>query len=227
MQSIKTFMPFIFISIILISLIIIPRFFHKNQTLTDQEQHLAKQLTFDPDVLLIVKQATNKPIQQLTSFNFDTDEQHPINGITSAVSASQSRTIQAKLHQQLNPKGYLVFISETNFGINSQDDQIAIINSNDQFQIPQIMQTNGINYDVTPEQVVSKLKDWHSRYSLQIIGAGMDWVEARIGNPPDNFQSFAQEVYQFCPDVVEQGSETVDALAQEMQQTNTLYCWWD
>ena len=57
------------------------------------------------------------------------------------------------------------------------------------------------------------------------MGAGLDWMEARFVNPPKDFTLFAKEVYDFCPDVVDQGTETVDALAKEMQRTNTLYLW--
>ena len=39
--------------------------------------------------------------------------------------------------------------------------------------------------------------------------------------------AFAREVYAFCPDVVDQGTETVEALAAEMKQENTVYLWWD
>jgi hypothetical protein len=38
---------------------------------------------------------------------------------------------------------------------------------------------------------------------------------------------FAKEVYQFCPDVVDQGTETVEALASERKRTNRVYLWWD
>jgi hypothetical protein len=39
--------------------------------------------------------------------------------------------------------------------------------------------------------------------------------------------AFAREVYAFCPDVVDQGTGAVEALAAEMSRTNTLYLWWD
>jgi hypothetical protein len=39
--------------------------------------------------------------------------------------------------------------------------------------------------------------------------------------------AFAREVYQFCRDVVEQGTETVEKLAAEMKRSNRMYLWWD
>jgi len=40
-------------------------------------------------------------------------------------------------------------------------------------------------------------------------------------------RAFAEEVYQFCPDVVDQGAGSIDALAEEMKRTNALFLWWD
>jgi hypothetical protein len=38
------------------------------------------------------------------------------------------------------------------------------------------------------------------------------------------FQKISRRsIYYFCPDVVEQGAETVEALAEEMQRTGTIY----
>jgi len=39
--------------------------------------------------------------------------------------------------------------------------------------------------------------------------------------------ALARRFYAFCPDVVNQGTETVDALARELRESKQLYCWWD
>lgn len=62
---------------------------------------------------------------------------------------------------------------------------------------------------------------------MEIVGAGGDWIEAEFVNQPKHMQVFAEEVYEFCPDVVDQGTDTVEALAEEMQETNLLFLWWD
>ena len=37
----------------------------------------------------------------------------------------------------------------------------------------------------------------------------------------------AQRFNAFCPDIVEQGTGTVAALARELKRSGELYCWWD
>lgn len=122
-------------------------------------------------------------------------------------------------------KGYLIFVSQDNF--NRAPDKITVIKSNDQFDILRFMATNGINYDINTDSLITRLKTWNNKYPFDIIGADGDWVEARFTSPPSSFAVFAKEVYAFCPDVVDQGTNTVQALGDEMESFNMLYLWWD
>jgi hypothetical protein len=66
-----------------------------------------------------------------------------------------------------------------------------------------------------------------------ILGAGFDWVELRFGTLPLNLEEFAEEVYDFCPDTLDQGivlplpdpHETLDETA--FQHLETLEEWMD
>ncbi len=75
--------------------------------------------------------------------------------------------------------------------------------------------------------VIARLKKWDAEFGLVLSGVGFDWMEAQFQRQPANMLEFAKEVYAFCPDVVDQGTETVEALAKEMKRTNTLFLWWD
>jgi hypothetical protein len=39
--------------------------------------------------------------------------------------------------------------------------------------------------------------------------------------------TLAEEIYSMCPDVVDQGTGTVEELAREMKESKLLYFWWD
>ncbi|SIO50570.1 DUF4253 domain-containing protein [Chitinophaga niabensis] len=129
------------------------------------------------------------------------------------------------LKDKLREHGYFIFVCEANFG--HSPDKIGVIKSNDQFDILRFMATDGINYDIENADVIEKLQQWHSKYPFEIVGAAQDWVEAKfVGALPD-FNAFAQDVYDFCPDIVDQGTETVEALGDEMKNSAALYLWWD
>ena len=75
--------------------------------------------------------------------------------------------------------------------------------------------------------MIERLKKWDAEYGLVLRGVGFDWVEAEFKKQPADMRAFAEEVFKFCPDVVTQGTETVERLADEMQRENTLYLWWE
>ena len=99
--------------------------------------------------------------------------------------------------------------------------------ADDPYVILRAVGTNGWNYDVGPDKVVARLKEWDQRYGLVFRGIGPDWAEAEFKTQPRDMLAFAREVYAFCPDVVDQGTETVEALADEMKRDNVVYLWWD
>ena len=133
-----------------------------------------------------------------------------------------------ELQSQINQLGYLAFISERNFKQGSKSN-IGIIKGNDQFELLKILQTNGDNSDINNDDVISKLKQWNTSYPFIIIGADFDWIEAKFTVLPSNqeIKSFAQEMYEFCPDVVEQGAGSNQELIEEIKETKKLFLWWD
>ena len=148
----------------------------------------------------------------------------PVAGLTVALPEAQARRAVSALREALGP-GYVVFQSAQNFG--SAPDRVAVLRSTDPFDPLRTMATNGTNYDIHTDSIITRLADWDRRYGLTIVGAGLDWVEAELVRPPPDWVAFAREVYEFCPDIVDQGTETVEALAEEMKESRTVYLWWD
>jgi hypothetical protein len=144
--------------------------------------------------------------------------------ISVAVPEDDAYDVVRALRGELGP-GYIVFRSEQNF--NRGPDRIAALHGSDQYDALRFMQTNGVNYDIDTDSVVALLKRWDRSHGLRLIGAGMDWVEMEILNPPAEMSALAAEVYAVCPDVVDQGAETVERLAEEMRRRRIIYLWWD
>lgn len=89
------------------------------------------------------------------------------------------------------------------------------------------MGTDGINHDITNDSLITLVKNFDKKYSLELIAASGDWCEFIIHNEPESWMQMANEVYKVCPDVVDQGTDTVQALADELKKTKRLYFWWD
>ncbi len=101
--------------------------------------------------------------------------------------------------------------------------------------------TNGSNYDLGTGDILKRIAEWSGRCELAVVGAGFDWVELRFNTLPINVEEFAEEVYDFCPDTLDQGivlpvpenRETLDESAfpalEEMnvQAMDTIEDWMD
>ena len=98
--------------------------------------------------------------------------------------------------------------------------------------------TNGDNYDLDTGAILRRVKTWKERCELQVLGAGFDWVELRFTTLPLNVDGFAEEVYDFCPDTLDQGiilphpegSETLDEAefpTLNVQSMETIEDWMD
>jgi hypothetical protein len=181
------------------------------------------QLGFSEEVITILRTHTNSPLQPLVQQDLDTDASAKTVGISFQTNESEAEEMVAKLNAEFKGMGYHAFICNHDY------EEIGILKGIDQFDILKIQQTNGDNYDIGNDEVIAKLKAWHQRYPFTIIGADFDWVEANFKVIPENkeLKAFAEEIYKFCPDIVDQGSGSIDCLIEDMKETKKLYLWWD
>jgi hypothetical protein len=192
--------------------------------LSPHAKEVARQIGFDKYILIIVKEETQEHIQRLTGYD-ENDYQVVANGISVDVPADRSGLILTKLRSRLKPLHYMAFVVAMNDGL--KQETIGVIKGADPYDILRIMQTNGEEYDILNEDVVERLKDWEKTFAFDIIGADNDWVEIEFKTLPKNLSAFAEEVYDFCPDAVDQGPGSVNGLVKEMQTTRRLFLWWD
>lgn len=186
----------------------------KEVPISEQDRILADSLHIDRSAIAAIRTLTTAPLHALGEDA----------GVEFEYNPKQEK--YERTRKKLQAAGYLLFKSEENYG--NLPDQFALIKSQDQFDIIKIKCTSAPNYDISNDSLLTRLHDWHTRYSLEILGAGGDWFEARIGRiPPADLEAFAREVHAFCPDIAEEGVGNVEDLVQELKETKTLYLWWD
>jgi len=176
-------------------------------------------LGFTRDVLAKIEAAADAPLEPLT------DWEGVMTGVQARAAEGEIKNMRESLGEELLPLGFLAFQSEMGFGMGP--DKLGVVRGRDHYDILRAVQTDGANYDILNEDIIAKLKEWEKQCEFEIVGAGGDWLEGRFVKMPRNMDAFAAEVYEFCPDVVEQGAGDVHALAVEMALENSLYLWWD
>lgn len=149
---------------------------------------------------------------------------HNWRGVAFQVHPDSTPVRMIALFERIAPEGYAVYRSRMGFG--GEPDELCVLMTQQLDEaILRYEQTDGANYDITTDSIISTIASWDLQ--LTVIGASSDWMEAIIGKDVRDWHALAEKVYAFCPDVVDQGTGTVEALAEHMEQTRSLYLWWD
>lgn len=154
----------------------------------------------------------------------------PMEAIAGAYQATASYTSTEEnllaWHQAALKHGAFLFRVDCHFGISEQPDMLAVLPTTDKYEVIQAVGTDGVNFDIDNAQVISWLRSMDEQNPFTLTGAGLDFLEGYFVTPPENAPALAKRMYDFCPDIVDQGTGTVDALADELKQ-GKLYFWWD
>jgi hypothetical protein len=207
----------------------------QNYKLTDSERKICDSLQIDSTIVQDIRKFNTKKIEpfhySLSKMIKDGQETelNPIhlNGLVISEQNSKSYNLVFNLKDDFKKKGYTIFLLENNFDINKKLDYIGVLKTVDKYTVLKQIATDGINYNITNDSLIKIIKQFDRKYSLELVGASGDWCEFVIHTVPTDWDVFAKEVYKICPDVVDQGTGKVEALADEMKKTMRLYFWWD
>ena len=207
----------------------------KDYVLTKDEKNLCDTLQIDTTILKDIREFNTNKIEPFhysiskiinTVSEIDADP-IPLKGVVFPEANDKSYELIFSLKDKFTAKGYSIFLLENNFNINNKLDNICVLNTTDKYIILKQIGTDGINLDITNDSLISIIKSFDKKYSLELIGASGDWCEFLIHTDPKSWTQFAKEIYKVCPDVVDQGTGTIEALADAMKNTQRLYFWWD
>lgn len=198
--------------------------FAQKRVLTEKELQLCLSISYDTSIAKIIKAATNAETIALPSI----DEYGDVidtagDGLCSRISEKEGFDFVFKHKEDFRQKGYLLFVFEDD----NQAKYLATIKGNNELDIVKWRKTNGINYDITNRNVISKLKSWKAKYDFAVLGVGLDWLQFTFIGTRPQFDKFAKEVYKFCPDIVDQGTGDIPTLISELKRMDGVFLWWD
>jgi len=107
---------------------------------------------------------------------------------------------------------------------------LALVPTRIGWQVPAFLRFGAWNDCPPPEVHVALMKRWYELYGAEVVGITHDTVEMRVSRPPgdrDTALQLAQEQYTYCSDIVDQGVQTMDALASLLLNGSVWYFWWD
>ena len=191
--------------------------------LTETEQSYCKDAQLENEDALFLKKLTRRPIEKL-AFEKEYSDIEKSDAICSLTTEESARKIVLDNLDKLRQEGKYIFISE----IAHNGYKVGLTGAtSDPYKLMEFAETNGANYDIETSHIIDKYKKWDSEFGITPIAIGFDFCECQIKNKNIDYKKLADEVYEFCPDVVDQGTETVEALEEEMRRTGSIYLWWD
>lgn len=147
-----------------------------------------------------------------------------INGIQFSVSQDKREKFITKL-QSLLGDSFVVYFSEQNFG--HKLDEITVLGTSNRYDALRFEGCNGVNYGIYTEDIIAYLQELEKINPFVLTGAGFDFLQGNFISQPSNIKDLAQSMYEFCPDIVDQGTEDIEGLIEELKNSNSFYFWWD
>jgi hypothetical protein len=133
------------------------------------------------------------------------------------------------VRQQLAP-GVIAFIGTTRW-LGSErhpgGTEVVIARGEDQFDILRVARSDAVNYGLGTEELVSKLRSYHEAHGIDLDHAETDTIEFGLARLPVPLAAFCADLYEFCPDIVDQGVGTVEGLEDEVRERRRVSLWWD
>jgi hypothetical protein len=198
---------------------------NSKSSLASTETGSAKKTSFDTGLIDEIKKLTKTNAKQLPAIDQETGEilESKYDGVYFDTTHEKAIAIVRSLKPKFRENGYLIFVFEGDNDIKG----VAVIKGTDDLDILRYRRTDGINYDLENADIVAKISEWKSKYGLTVIGCSRDWVQVEFDTLPTNLDAFADEVYKFCPDSVDQGVETLENLKLAIKEMNGVFLWWD
>lgn len=203
--------------------------------LTKEERDLCEAVNVDSSLIKLLRERSSatlelfKPEPLWIYLEDGTTEERPskLRGLVFEATQDAAKRHIGELSANFQKNGHTIYLCEENFGIDNLKDKVAIVNTADKYEILRETGTDGINYDIDNDSLLKIIRTFDEKYQLTLIGCNNDWCEFTFEKEPTNWIKMAEECYAVCPDIVDQGTETVEILAEELKRTKTLYFWWD
>lgn len=169
---------------------------------------------------------SGKKIRPFATRDFGRDRNSEARSVV--VSERDAPRIVEQLRAQIGP-GLLAFIGCTrSLEEGAEEGNEVVVGVGDsQFDILRIAQSDAVNYDMETDDLVRRLEQYDRDYGIDIFHAETDTIEFKLKKMPNDISAFCKDLYEFCPDIVDQGVGTVEELEKAVAKSGHIFLWWD
>jgi hypothetical protein len=180
----------------------------------------------NPEVVALLERLSGHKARPYSTFEFGRARESSCRSVV--VPGGEARPLVFDIRRRL-PAGFLAFVGTTRWYGDERHEgvEVAVGQGDSQFDILRLARSDACNYDMDTEDIIRKLQAWHEVCGIDVFHAETDTAEVSLFRPPADVQAFARDVHEFCPDIVDQGVGSVEALAKSIGDSGQLYLWWD
>jgi hypothetical protein len=88
--------------------------------------------------------------------------------------------------------------------------------------------TNGDNYDISTEDIITHLKGWQKICSFTLSEVDYNQVTLTFDTLPKDLDAFIKDAVELCPDLIMDDEDAeIPILKKQLAKTKKLGLWWD
>ena len=160
---------------------------------------------------------------------FDFGRARDNRAVSVVVTEEQAFKLVPSFREQL-PAGFVAFVG-TNRWLGDEDHsgmvEVVVAEGQDQYDILRLARTDAVNHGMMTDDLIEWFKANEPEISFDILQASTDTIFGSVLRGPKNMDRFVEKLYEFCPDIVDQGSGNKDDLRGMIGEHRMLYLWWD
>lgn len=130
-----------------------------------------------------------------------------------------------ELQRQFLERGYFVYEPDHYYG--NGPEKLCILPTTDKYDVIALHQTNGCNCGIGPGYVIQWLRELEAEQPFILTCIAHDTLAGRFLTPFEDPDGWAESMYDFCPDIVDQGCGSTELLAENLASSDSLFFWWD
>lgn len=137
------------------------------------------------------------------------------------------KSLLAKHHANFLKDGHYLFATGSAMARDDEESLLGLAPTADKYEVMLALGTNAANFGKGPVEVVEELKQIEKEVPFDLTHISFDTLEGQWTGEIKSPGKFAKRLYEFCPDIVDQGMETVAALSKQLKKSKDLFFWWD
>ena len=160
---------------------------------------------------------------------YDFGRARDTNAMSVVVPEDRLFEVVTRLRNRL-PEGYVVFAGTNHWlgdEVHIDHAEVVVAKGKGNYDILRLARSDAVNYGMLTEDLIEWFKAREDVIKIAVVQATTDMIFAEVVIGPKDIDSFIEELYLFCPDIVDQGSGNIDDLRVMIEQQRMLFLWWD